>query len=208
MSDLNLREDGIAFLEEALNRSYKIACRDSHPDDFASNLEQYESYERSLSGLTSRALAGKIFDSFASMSLESATHEAFLTMFRTVHFAEDNYESWLRNGNCPPPQSPNAGSEGQAFATNAGSGTAETKTNGDSDKSKNSTKGFLIENWKGFAVAGGLLATTWALWGVSVLLVADDVTGVGAVDDPALALTVPAASAATAATIESAVLGV
>lgn len=120
--------------------------------------------------------------------------------FQQSWFA-DSYGEWLSRGNCPPPRSPGAGQAGQAVTGSEGSGTVETKTSNALDKPKNSVKGFLTENWKGFALAGGLLAVTWALWGVSALLVADDVTGVGTVDDPVLAVTLPAASAVTTATV-------
>lgn len=78
---------------------------------------------------------------------------------------------------------------------------ASDRESSSSSEPKNSTKDFLAENWKGFAAAGGLVATAWVFWGVSAILVADDITGVGFADDPALAVTVPVASTATTGAI-------
>lgn len=214
------------YVQTAMRNTYQLTCSDSHSDDFESNVEEFEytdSQWRGLRGFVNTFMMPVVSEVLGTRSpVELRAHIIRISEISGIQMAEPSsgtagltdwvnaqveymanaYRDWLGQGNCPPPRSPSLGSESQAIVTSKDKSTgSETKGSDSSGEPKNSVKEFLAENWKGFALAGGLLAATCALWGISAFLVADDITGVGTIDDPALAVTVPAASAATTATV-------
>lgn len=173
---------------------YAQVCPDSDKDDFGSTYNKFDSWAY---GEPEPVNTGDL-DYFGGVFgvKKGAVSKPY---FSEGTYMPDVFQNWLRGGNCPPPRTPQARVRVLSYeetARNAGSRVVPGNK-----RSGSSTKDFLVENWKGFAVAGGLVATAWTLWGTSAILVADDITGVGLADDPALAVTVPAASMATAGTV-------